>query len=170
MTRWYPGIRRALVSVSIISPRNTAVTEDKRVTIRRRRNWLLSPVTGKHGVPYHCVFLQTGRCQFHWTWFLQAQTRSVSSNTSAGEFGKWVVGVGAMRQSELAQGTLCPQKVSVYPASNAIFITRKLFKNFITWKTTGNFNTFLRFPQILTEWVTNTLVAVDLSIKVVDRV
>lgn len=48
---WHDDTPVALVSVSIISPRNTAVTEDKLVTIRRRRNWLLLPVTGNTAFP-----------------------------------------------------------------------------------------------------------------------
>lgn len=47
-------------------------------------------------------------CHFYWMWFLWAQSRSVHSDPSAGEFRKWVVGVRVMWQGEEAGGTLCP--------------------------------------------------------------
>lgn len=75
--------------------------------------------------------------------FLQAQSLSVSSNTSAGEFGKWAVGVGAMRRGERPLGTLCPlSKKScqiVYPSGYMLFLyNRNLQDGFIRGKTTRN--------------------------------
>lgn len=65
---------------------------------------------------------------------------------------------------------------SVYPPSNAILNNWNLFTGFITRKTTSNFNTFLIFPRYLQSeslalWGLNAKLrlAVDLSIKVVDR-
>lgn len=76
--------------------------------------------------------------------FLRAQSLSVSSNTSAGEFGKWAVGVGAMRRGERPLGTLCPlSKKScqiVYPSGYMLFFyNRNLQDGFIRGKTTRNF-------------------------------
>lgn len=97
--------------ISIISLWNTAIREDKLVTIRRRRNWLSLPVTGNTAFP-SIVSSCRQRYRLDWTCLLWAQTRSVSSNTSAGRIWKGAVGVGAMWQSELAQGTLCPQNAT----------------------------------------------------------
>lgn len=143
---WYDDTPVTLLSASIISLRNTVVTEDKLITIRRRRNWLLLPVTGNMAFP-----AIVSSCR----------QRAVSS-TECGFFGHRLAlslqihqlgnlenGWWVWEQCDRApwQRYIVPSKTnqSVYPASNMILKNWNLFRGFITRKTTRNLNTSLHF-------------------------
>lgn len=121
----HPGRRddtpAALVSISIISLRNAAIREDKLVTIRRQRNWLSLPVTGNTAFP-SIVSSCRQRCRLHWMWVLRAQTRYVSSNTSAGRIWKRGGGCGDNVTERVGTRYTVSSKrhPSVYPPSNVI--------------------------------------------------